>query len=86
MFMLNWPYVLAAARSAAEAGTLDQAVVDDIGWARYPRVFADRPSAPPLGGANLGVGAFSKHPDQAVAAGGVHQRRTEGHPVHARRE
>jgi trehalose/maltose transport system substrate-binding protein len=66
MFMLNWPYVLAAARSAAEAGTLDQAVVDDIGWARYPRVFADRPSAPPLGGANLGIGAYSKHPDQAV--------------------
>jgi multiple sugar transport system substrate-binding protein len=66
MFMLNWPYVLAAARSAAEAGTLDQAIVDDIGWARYPRVFADRPSAPPLGGANLGVGAYSKHPDQAV--------------------
>jgi trehalose/maltose transport system substrate-binding protein len=66
-FMLNWPYVLAAARGAAEAGSLDQAVVDDIGWARYPRVSADRPSAPPLGGANLGVGAYSKHPDQAVA-------------------
>ena len=86
MFMVNWPYVLAAARTAAEEGTLDQAVVDDIGWARYPRVFADRPSAPPLGGANLGIGAYSKHPDQAVAAGRVHQRRTEGHPVHARRE
>lgn len=67
MFMLNWPYVLAAARSAAEEGTLDQAVVDDIGWARYPRVSPDRPSAPPLGGANLGIGAYSEHPDQAVA-------------------
>jgi len=67
MFMLNWPYVLAAARTAAEEGTLDQSVVDDIGWARYPRVLPDRPSAPPLGGANLGVGAFTKHPDQAVA-------------------
>jgi len=66
-FMLNWPYVLAAARGAAEDGSLDQAVVDDIGWARYPRVFADRPSAPPLGGANLGVGAYSQHPDEAVA-------------------
>ena len=65
-FMLNWPYVLAAARGAAEEGTLDQAVVDDIGWARYPRVFPDRPSAPPLGGANLGVGAFSKHQDLAA--------------------
>jgi len=65
--MLNWPYVLAAARSAAEEGTLDKAVVDDIGWARYPRVLADRPSAPPLGGTNLAVGAYSKHPEQSVA-------------------
>jgi multiple sugar transport system substrate-binding protein len=67
MFMLNWPYVLAAARSAVEEGTLPQAVVDDIGWARYPRVFPDQPSAPPLGGTNLGIGAYSKHPEQAVA-------------------
>ncbi len=65
-FMLNWPYVLAAARGAAEAGTLDQAVVDDIGWARYPRVLPDQPSAPPLGGANLGVGAYSRHSDLAA--------------------
>lgn len=62
MFMLNWPYVLAAARSAAVAGALAADVVDDIGWARYPRVFADRPSAPPLGGTNIGVGAFSRYP------------------------
>ena len=67
MFMLNWPYVLAAARTAAKAGTLDQKVVDDIGWARYPRVSPDRPSAPPLGGADLGVGAYSKHPSEAVS-------------------
>jgi multiple sugar transport system substrate-binding protein len=67
MFMLNWPYVLAAARGAAEEGTLDPAVVDDIGWARYPRVFPDRASAPPLGGANLAIGAYSKHPELSVA-------------------
>lgn len=65
-FLLNWPYTLAAARGAAEEGTLDQSVVDDIGWARYPRVFADKPSAPPLGGANLGVGAYSEHPELAA--------------------
>lgn len=64
-FMLNWPYVLAAARTAAEKGSLDKAIVDDIGWARYPRVFPDKPSAPPLGGANLGVGAYSRHQDLA---------------------
>lgn len=44
MFMLNWPYVLAAARSAAEEGTLAQEVVDDIGWARYPRVSPTGPA------------------------------------------
>jgi multiple sugar transport system substrate-binding protein len=37
MFMLNWPYILAAARTAVEAKSLDQSVVDDIGWARYRR-------------------------------------------------
>jgi multiple sugar transport system substrate-binding protein len=67
MFMLNWPYVLAAARGALEQGTLGSAVVDDIGWARYPRVFPDRASAPPLGGANLAIGAYSKHPELSVA-------------------
>ncbi len=86
MFMVNWPYVLAAARSAAEEGTLAQEVVDDIGWARYPRVSPDRPSAPPLGGANLGVGAYTKLSRAGGRTGRVHQRRAEGHPVHARRK
>ena len=66
MFMANWPYIYAAARTAVQEGTLSQAVVDDIGWARYPRVFADRPSAPPLGGANMAIGAYSKHPELAA--------------------
>ncbi|WP_245672520.1 extracellular solute-binding protein [Aldersonia kunmingensis] len=66
MFMTNWPYIYAAARTAVEEGTLNQSVVDDIGWARYPRVSADRESGPPLGGANMAIGAYSKHPDLAV--------------------
>jgi len=67
-FMVNWPYVYAAAQEAVAGGSLDQSVVDDIGWARYPEVEAGRPSAPPLGGINLGIGAFTKHPDEALAA------------------
>jgi len=67
MFMLNWPYVLAAARAAVDEGTLDQSVVDDIGFARYPRVFSDTASQPPLGGSNLAIGAFTKYPEQATA-------------------
>ena len=43
-------------------------MVDDIGWARYPAVTAGTPSTPPLGGINLAIGAFTKHPDEALAA------------------
>jgi multiple sugar transport system substrate-binding protein len=68
MFMVNWPYVYGAAVGAVESGALDQAVVDDIGWARYPRVDADEASAPPLGGINLAVGNFTRHPDEALDA------------------
>jgi multiple sugar transport system substrate-binding protein len=67
-FMLNWPYVYAAAQSAVEEGAVEQSVVDDIGWARYPQVEAGQPSKPPLGGINLGIGNFTRHPEAALAA------------------
>ena len=67
-FMVNWAYVYGAAQEAVAANTLDQAVLDDIGWARYPRVEAGTESRPPLGGINLGVGAYSRHKDLAVDA------------------
>ena len=67
-FMVNWAYVYGAAQEAVAAGTLQQSVLDDIGWARYPRVDAATPSRPPLGGINLGVGAYGKHKDFAVQA------------------
>ena len=67
-FMTNWAYVYGAAQEAVVAGSLPQAVLDDIGWARYPRVDADRESRPPLGGIDLAVGAFTPYEDQAVEA------------------
>jgi trehalose/maltose transport system substrate-binding protein len=67
-FMVNWPYVYGAARAAVDDGSLDPAVFDDIAWARFPRVQPGTPSAPPLGGIDLGIGAFSDHPDEAAAA------------------
>jgi multiple sugar transport system substrate-binding protein len=67
-FMLNWPYTYGAARTAVEDGSLDQSTFDDIAWARFPRVDGDAESVPPLGGIDLGVGAFSDHPDEAVQA------------------
>ena len=66
--MVNWPFVWPRALAAVEAGTLDQSVPDDYGWTLYPRVDADTPSAPPYGGINLAVGAFSKHVDFAYEA------------------
>jgi multiple sugar transport system substrate-binding protein len=41
---------------------------DKIGWARYPRTVPDKPSRPPLGGINIGVGSYTKHPQLAFEA------------------
>ncbi|MCH8561177.1 extracellular solute-binding protein [Nesterenkonia sp. LB17] len=67
-FMVNWPFVWPATNAAAEEGALDEELVDDIGWAQYPRVDEDTPSAPPLGGINLAVGADSLNQDLAFEA------------------
>ena len=66
MFMVNWPYVYAAAKGDAESGAIDPGVVDDIGWARYPAMVAGEPSKPPLGGINLAIGEYTKYPTQAL--------------------
>jgi multiple sugar transport system substrate-binding protein len=67
-FMVNWPFVWGRALGAVEAGTLDASVPEDYGWALYPRVVEDEPSAPPYGGINLGIGAFSENVDAAFEA------------------
>lgn len=67
-FMVNWPFVYSATEAGVKDGTLDQTLLDDIGWALYPQVTEGKPSAPPYGGINLGIGAFSKHVDLAFAA------------------
>ncbi len=61
-FSLDYPALYAAARAD------DPGLVGDLGWARYPAVLAGRPSRPPLGGVNLGVGTWSRHPVQAFDA------------------
>ena len=67
-FMVNWPFVWAQANTKVEAGTLEKSVPEDYGWALYPRVDEDTPSAPPLGGINLGVSKFSNYVDFAYQA------------------
>ena len=57
-----YPTLWASARAEAPD------VAADLGYARYPAVVAGRPGRPPLGGVNLGVGAYSPHPEDAFAA------------------
>jgi multiple sugar transport system substrate-binding protein len=60
-FMVNWGFVF-----RQYAG--DPVVSKDLGWARYPRTVADKPSRPPLGGINIGVNAASDNRAEALAA------------------
>jgi multiple sugar transport system substrate-binding protein len=60
-FLLNWPYVYAAMQADVKAGSMPKATFDDVGWAPYPRVDADKQAKPPLGGINVGVSAYSLH-------------------------
>jgi multiple sugar transport system substrate-binding protein len=61
-FMVNYPFVYPSAREEAPE------VFEQMAWARWPAVEPGQPSRPPLGGGNIGVGAFTDHPDLAVEA------------------
>ncbi len=67
-FVVNYPFLWPRALAAVEAGTMDQSVPDDYGWAVYPQVDEGNESAPPYGGINLGIGAFSENVDFAYEA------------------
>jgi multiple sugar transport system substrate-binding protein len=67
-FMVNWPYVWEAFNSAVEGGTLDEEFLDDIGWTTYPQTVEGEDSAPPFGGAAIGIGAFAADTDLALEA------------------
>ncbi len=70
-FMVNYTFAYASAQANAPD------VAKNMGFAPYPRVVANKPSRPPLGGFNLGVSAFSDHPGARVRRGGMHQRAGE---------
>ncbi|MGH3993731.1 MAG: extracellular solute-binding protein, partial [Pseudonocardiaceae bacterium] len=57
-FQLNWPYVYAA----MQEGNPDL----DFAWARYPGI--DGPAKVTIGGFNLAVSKYSRHPDEAFDA------------------
>jgi multiple sugar transport system substrate-binding protein len=67
-FNVNYPFVYPRALGAVEAGAMDPSVPEDYAAALYPRVDEDEETAPPYGGINLGVGAFSENTDLAYEA------------------
>jgi multiple sugar transport system substrate-binding protein len=61
-YQLNYTFIYPSAAEVSEE------FQKNIGWARYPRTDKAKPSRPPLGGINIGVGAFSKNKDLAFEA------------------
>ncbi len=69
-FMTNWTFVYKNYEGliGKAGGPEDDSGFDDLGWARYPQTVAGEESKPPIGGIDIGVGAFSKHPEFAQEA------------------
>ncbi len=61
-FLINYTF---AYGSAGENAPDIQA---NTGVARYPEVVPGQPSHPPIGGFNIGISAFSEHPEEAFEA------------------
>lgn len=66
-FMLNWTFAYKNYEGLV-GGDITEEDFKDLGWARYPQTVEGEPSKPPIGGIDIGVGAFSKHPDFALEA------------------
>lgn len=62
-FMTNWTFVYKNYEGLIGklGGPADEAAFEDFGWARYPQTVAGEESRPPIGGIDIGVGAYSKH-------------------------
>ncbi len=67
-FMTNWTFVYQNYKGLVDSGDLTEDDFADLGWARYPATVEGEESKPPIGGIDIGVGAFSKHPDFALEA------------------
>src|SRR5690606_6339203 len=61
-FEANYPFVYPSMRSN------NPHLFKDFRWAPYPRVDAGRPARPTIGGIDLAVSAYSRHPDLAFEA------------------
>jgi multiple sugar transport system substrate-binding protein len=65
--MTNWTFVYKNYEPNDENGITDDQFAD-LGWARYPQTVQGEESKPPIGGIDIGVGAYSEHPDWALEA------------------
>lgn len=61
-FQLNWPFVYPALREA------EPELAEKVRWARYPGVEPGTPGRVTIGGTNLAVSAYSRHPDESFEA------------------
>ena len=66
-FMTNWTFVYKN-YEPSDSNDYTREQFEDLAWARYPRTVPDQPSAPPVGGIDVGVGAFTAYPDYAREA------------------
>jgi multiple sugar transport system substrate-binding protein len=67
-FLLNWPFVFAAARTDAETNPVTKKVFENMGYARFPGVNKGEPSKVSIGGANLGMPNTGRNPALATKA------------------
>ena len=63
-FQINYPFIYPSAAEVKDPKDFQK----KIGWARWPAIKEGEPSRPPLGGFNIGVGAYTKNPDLAFRA------------------
>jgi multiple sugar transport system substrate-binding protein len=61
-FLINYTFAYGSAKENAPD------VAKNTGIAKYPKVDPALPSRPPLGGFNIGISAFSEHPEEAFDA------------------
>ncbi|MEI5672802.1 MULTISPECIES: extracellular solute-binding protein [unclassified Nocardioides] len=66
-FMTNWTFVYNNYKPTPDNGITEEQF-SDLGWARYPQTVEGEESKPPIGGIDIGVGAYSKHSDWALEA------------------
>jgi len=59
---INYPFVYPSAKENAPD------IYKNMRWAPYPGIVSGKPAKAPIGGINWGVGAYTKHPQEAFAA------------------